>query len=249
MSIYFNFKTIFYSNFGLQNDTWIGLTDLRISESENQAQWINGQIANTSNLQPGQPDGATEDCYAINGTGNQEWFDDYCNKLKYFVCEKVCNDSHIQYENRHFFVYESWNYTEGGDFAMLDNAEINNVFNHYLYLWSSSMWMGLRDINNEDNINKFVWVDGTLADTYTNWGAYIPLSDRDCGLMARIGQDYKWLNLACNIFLASLCEFESASTPVSPTSAPSAITTVLSHYYKQMDIEAEYTGATDIGRI
>ncbi|EDV18963.1 uncharacterized protein TRIADDRAFT_62581 [Trichoplax adhaerens] len=111
------------------------------------------------------------------------------------------------------------------------------------------MWMGLRDINNEDNINKFVWVDGTLADTYTNWGAYMPLSDRDCGLMARIGQDYKWLNLACNIFLASLCEFESASTPALPTSAPSAITTVLSHYYKQMDIEAEYTGATDIGRI
>ena len=92
----------------------------------------------------------------------------------------------------------------GGDLAIVNDEFINNVLNCTLQ-WTTYTWIGLRDSFGMNSVFQYVWVNGTVAMPYVNWGLVGPHED-DCVIMTLISGTYKWVNYPCSVNVYSLCE-------------------------------------------
>uniref|UniRef100_A0A672HX46 C-type lectin domain-containing protein n=1 Tax=Salarias fasciatus TaxID=181472 RepID=A0A672HX46_SALFA len=72
-------------------EVWIGLTD---SAQEGTWQWVDGTLLNTSYWLPGEPnnddEGKEENCAEIHVDNG--WNDRVCEKLNYWICEKMAEN-------------------------------------------------------------------------------------------------------------------------------------------------------------
>ena len=96
----------------------------------------------------------------------------------------------------------------GGDLTVIKSAELNNLFGLYWsYAKNTTFWIGLRDIYNEDDQNGFVWVDGTIANGFTNWTSFQSSpANRDCAKARLYGFSFVWQNTVCTDHYYGLCE-------------------------------------------
>ncbi|KAK0138871.1 Macrophage mannose receptor 1 [Merluccius polli] len=78
----------------LRGDYWIGLSD---RDPEGTWKWVDGTNMTSSSWGPGQPDdyGGAADCVAAWGNG---WYDEQCDRLKSWICEKVVVLDHLEAE-------------------------------------------------------------------------------------------------------------------------------------------------------
>lgn len=93
----------------------------------------------------------------------------------------------------------------GGDLAVVKHFDLSIILKKYLY-WAPPVWIGLKDSNNNDNSSQFVWVDGSIANSYTNWGNFSYLSNYDCVQIVKYSSFHAWSNLPCSYSAWQLCE-------------------------------------------
>ena len=76
----------FMKTLEINNNTWIGLTDI---VEEGIWRWNNGRILMVKNWGLKQPDGnAAEKCVVINISDEYRWHDRPCSEINDYICEK-----------------------------------------------------------------------------------------------------------------------------------------------------------------
>ncbi|EDV24660.1 uncharacterized protein TRIADDRAFT_56681 [Trichoplax adhaerens] len=248
---YFHFREIYYEKLGLNQHMWFGLRDHHGDGPTVERRWITGSFLAYQKFlgEPPSSTGTSDDCYISSAFGDHLWIDDLCSQLRFFICEKACSYD-LEYSNRYFTINqvnrtcdEGRNYCQshGGDLAIINNSDLTDFLSGYL-TWTQSVWIGLRDINSLDNFNAFVWVNGTVASSYTDWGVYSQDTKRDCVLIQKNNGKYNWINVDCNRTSWTLCEF--GTRPVASTTAYR--TTLSTNTGTNAEEGTESTETTDI---
>ena len=202
------------------NDLWIGLNDIN---NENTFTWIDGNTNNYFNWASGEPNNdGDQDCGKIYSSGT--WDDDYCNSglTKQFFCNFP---KYIGVSNTKLSWNDANNYcidNYGTNLAtIVSNADNYDAKNAAIYSGiSSSVWIGINDIDNENN---FVWVNNanngnSLTNYYTNWYPFEPNNNnnnQDCGRIFLFSSNGQWDDDDCNVqhnFLCNTPKFIAVNT-------------------------------------
>lgn len=83
-----DFANIYYKGLQLNEDIWIGLKNEHINVSLIIPKWINNEAVTYSNYATNQPKSSIQDCYVMQRNDTYGWYNDECNTVRYFACER-----------------------------------------------------------------------------------------------------------------------------------------------------------------
>ncbi|RDD38243.1 Macrophage mannose receptor 1 [Trichoplax sp. H2] len=226
-----DFVFYYYTQFQLDEDLWIGLRNSYKTPTHIINQWVNGQSVTFSNYANGEENSATYNCFAMQRNSTHSWYNEPCNNLHYFACQRNCSYN-VQYKDR---VYtseiNSKNYSacrtfckEDGDLAIVNNEELTNIFHGLYFHWSITAWIGLEDLLGKTDAESYIWVDNSTTSAYNDWAFPTVLLFR-CVMLYPIFGRFQWYDTSCSTMGWCLCEraAQNYSITVQEPSLPPSI--------------------------